>query len=98
MRLSIAAAPMVLSLLLGPGGFARAAGIPAAAWTPRTRWASTENLRVAVHGSSGEVRLLTEAPRDMKPSWSRTGSLLTFFRIRQVGPAILRPARFARSC
>jgi hypothetical protein len=77
-----------LPLLLAAGA-ARAAGSPAAAWTPPGRWASTENLRVAVHGSTGEVKLLTDAPRDMKPSWSRTGSLLTFFRIREVGPAIL---------
>jgi hypothetical protein len=48
------------------------------------RWASSDDLRITVHAYGQERRVLTSGD-DFKPSWSKTGSLLTFFHALQYG-------------
>jgi len=49
------------------------------------RWTCSDNLRIAVNGYGREKSVLTSDGNDFKPSWSRTGSLLTFFRALRYG-------------
>jgi Tol biopolymer transport system component len=44
------------------------------------RWAASYNLRIAVYAPDQPARILTSGHRDFKPVWSKTGSLLAFFR------------------
>lgn len=48
------------------------------------RWASSYNLQIAISGS-GQSRLVLTDGDDFKPSWSQTGSLITFFHTMQYG-------------
>jgi len=48
------------------------------------RWASSDNLRIAV-SAYGQSRVILTDGDDFKPSWSQTGSLLTFFHAMQYG-------------
>jgi Tol biopolymer transport system component len=49
------------------------------------RWTCSDNLRIAVNGYGQEKSVLTSGGNDFKPSWSRTGSRLTFFRALRYG-------------
>jgi len=55
--------------------------------TPVTneRWTCSDDLRIAVGGHGREKSVLTAGGNDFKPSWSRTGSELTFFRALRYG-------------
>ncbi len=54
--------------------------------TPITtaRWASSYNWRIAIT-ASGQPRLVLTDGDDFKPSWSQSGSLITFFHTMQYG-------------
>ena len=49
------------------------------------RWASSDDLRIAVNAYGQPKPLLTSGSADFKPVWSKTGSMLTFFRRLQGG-------------
>jgi Tol biopolymer transport system component len=44
------------------------------------RWASSVNLNISIDEYGKERKILTTGNRDFKPSWSKTGNMLTFFR------------------
>lgn len=44
------------------------------------RWAVSENLEIVIYSGESKERTVTSGHRDYKPSWSKTGSMLTFFR------------------
>lgn len=44
------------------------------------RWASSQNLQIAVNQQNKPQQTLTLGQKDFKPSWSKTGGRLTFFR------------------
>jgi len=48
------------------------------------RWASSYNWRIAIT-ASGQPRLVLTDGDDFKPSWSESGSLITFFHAMQYG-------------
>lgn len=48
------------------------------------RWASSYNLRIAITAST-QARLVLTDGDDFKPSWSKSGSLITFFHATQYG-------------
>ncbi len=48
------------------------------------RWASSYNLRIAISAANQPRLVLTDGD-DFKPSWSQTGSLITFFHTTQYG-------------
>ncbi len=48
------------------------------------RWASSDNLRIAINAYGQRKLILTDGD-DFKPSWSQTGSMLTFFHTMQYG-------------
>ncbi len=48
------------------------------------RWASSDNLRITV-SAYGQSRVILTDGDDFKPSWSESGSLLTFFHTMQYG-------------
>ncbi len=48
------------------------------------RWAASDELRITIHAYGQEPRRLTSGD-DFKPSWSRTGSMLTFFHALRYG-------------
>jgi Tol biopolymer transport system component len=71
-------------------GGAPAAGSPQAPLLETThvtdeRWASSDNLRITVNAYGRDRVFLTHGHDDYKPSWSKTGSLLTFFRTQSYG-------------
>jgi Tol biopolymer transport system component len=49
------------------------------------RWACSDNLRITVNETDGSKHYLTSDHADFKPSWSKTGSMLTFFRALEWG-------------
>jgi Tol biopolymer transport system component len=49
------------------------------------RWACSDELQITVNETDGTKHFLTSSHDDFKPSWSKTGSLLTFFRALQYG-------------
>jgi hypothetical protein len=49
------------------------------------RWAGSVNLDIGVYSWTGQLKLLTTNGNDFKPSWSRDGSMLTFFRAYRYG-------------
>jgi WD40-like Beta Propeller Repeat len=55
--------------------------------TPVTndRWTCSDDLRIAVTGQGRDKSVLTAGGNDFKPSWSRNGSELTFFRTLRYG-------------
>jgi Tol biopolymer transport system component len=48
-------------------------------------WASSENLNITINSGSGPPRFLTRSGKDFKPTWSKDGSMLTFFRTYRYG-------------
>jgi Tol biopolymer transport system component len=50
------------------------------------RWASSDDLRITVNQYGRDRLFLTQGHDDFKPSWSKTGSMLTFFRVVSYGP------------
>jgi hypothetical protein len=54
------------------------------------RWTSSHNLQVAIHQIGEQPEILTEGPLDFKPSWSKTGDVITFFRIIEYDPAMYK--------
>jgi Tol biopolymer transport system component len=62
------------------------ASAKASAQTISGRWASSDDARITVNTSRGERVFLTKGNWDFKPSWSKTGSMLVFFRLLEVGP------------
>src|SRR5512141_1155600 len=89
---------MALLLLSGCGASdeapPQARATPAATPTPTppiptaqapARWASSDNLRITVNETDGTKHDLTRDRADFKPSWSKTGSMLTFLRARAWG-------------
>lgn len=96
MQRAIRFTTVAFSLCLAGAAAAPVAQVAPSPAPPRlgARWASSEGYRIAVHERSGEVRLLTDAPRDLKPSWSPSGGLLTFFRLRETGPELLDFSRW----
>jgi Tol biopolymer transport system component len=51
------------------------------------RWASSDDLRITVNAYAQPKIFLTSGSADFKPVWSKTGSMLTFFRRLQGGSA-----------
>ena len=49
------------------------------------RWACSDDLQITVNDTDGTKHFLTTSHNDFKPSWSKTGSRLTFFRALQYG-------------
>jgi hypothetical protein len=49
------------------------------------RWASSTNLNITLHSSTGPNQVLTRSGNDFKPSWSPDGTRLTFFRAEKYG-------------
>ena len=49
------------------------------------RWASSENLEITVNRQDAPGITVTSGRRDFKPSWSKTGDMLTFFRFVSKG-------------
>ncbi|KYK22054.1 hypothetical protein AYK24_02695 [Thermoplasmatales archaeon SG8-52-4] len=45
------------------------------------RWASSENYEITINSTNGERIKLTRNHKDYKPSWSKDGRRLTFFRM-----------------
>jgi hypothetical protein len=45
------------------------------------RWVSSENLQICINSQNYEPILLTTGFEDYKPSWSKTGDKITFFRL-----------------
>jgi hypothetical protein len=85
---------LVLSLACCAGGRAGAPSSPAPAavhYLPdgavvtQERWACSDDLRIAVAGHGREKTVLTVGGNDFKPSWSKEGSELTFFRALRYG-------------
>jgi hypothetical protein len=99
-RMAVRAAGGVALLLVlpgcggsqGPDG-APAVSTPAVQYlpdgTPVTdeRWTCSDDLRIVVAGQGREKAVLTAGGNDFKPSWSRTGTELTFFRALRYGPS-----------
>ncbi len=44
------------------------------------RWASSENLEITINQHNAQKITVTSGHKDFKPSWSKTGDKLTFFR------------------
>ncbi len=57
---------------------------PAGAEVTPDRWASSDNLRITINAYGQRKQILTDGD-DFKPSWSKTGSMLTFFHALQYG-------------
>jgi Tol biopolymer transport system component len=96
MRQRLRAALMALPLLAGCGAGSehpsQAPTAPTMTPTPPipaapapARWACSDDLRITVNDTDGTKHHLTTGYQDFKPSWSKTGSLLTFFRALQFG-------------
>lgn len=49
------------------------------------RWVSSDNLRITINQHGRERQFLTRGHDDYKPTWSRSGSLLAFFRVVSYG-------------
>ncbi len=49
------------------------------------RWVSSENLEIVINSQYGERTVLTSGFEDFKPSWSKTGDKITFFRLLSGG-------------
>ncbi len=47
----------------------------------RERWASSENLEITINQQTAQKITVTSGHMDFKPSWSKTGDRLTFFRL-----------------
>ena len=48
-------------------------------------WASSENLQITINRQSAPKITVTSGHQDYKPSWSKTGERLTFFRFVSKG-------------
>ncbi len=93
------ASAVLLALLLfaGCGGGeapTQAAGTPRPTPVPTppipagkapARWACSDDLQITVNETDGSKHFLTTSHNDFKPSWSKTGSRLTFFHALQYG-------------
>lgn len=53
------------------------------------RWVSSENLEICINTQDNERIILTTGFRDYKPSWSKRGDKITFFRLLVDGPSTL---------
>ncbi len=62
---------------------------PEVPWMKMTdaRWASSTDLKIVIHQQDQDSIELTQGNYDFKPSWSKTGSMLTFFRLIKYGSA-----------
>ena len=49
------------------------------------RWASSENLQITINQQNTHTITVTSGHQDYKPSWSKTGDMLTFFRFVSKG-------------
>ena len=67
-----------------PGTRTLAPLLPAAHVTD-ARWVSSDNLRVTVNQDGRDRQFLTQGHDDFKPTWSKTGSRLAFFRALSYG-------------
>ncbi len=50
------------------------------------RWAASADLNISIQQQGKPHIYLTEANRDFKPSWSKSGSMIAFFRLLNYGP------------
>jgi hypothetical protein len=74
----------------GPGSSTRtpssAVGpLPPTSHVTDARWVSSDNLRITINQYGRERQFLTQGHDDYKPTWSRTGSMLAFFRVQSYG-------------
>jgi hypothetical protein len=82
---------LVLSVLLGASAgcghtsSARTELEPQYAPVAAGPWAASRDLSLALESAGADSRPVTDAHRDFKPSWSKTGSMLTFFRLVTYG-------------
>jgi len=53
--------------------------------TFQERWASSENLQITINQKNAQKITVTSGHKDFKPSWSKTGDRLTFFRFLSKG-------------
>jgi len=51
----------------------------------KERWASSENLQITINQQNTQKIALTSDHQDYKPTWSKTGDKLTFFRFVSKG-------------
>lgn len=50
------------------------------------RWVSSENFQIAINSQEYQRTVLTSGFKDYKPSWSKRGDKITFFRLLVDGP------------
>jgi hypothetical protein len=50
------------------------------------KWVSSENLQIVINSQGHQQTILTTGFRDYKPSWSKEGDRITFFRLIMDGP------------
>ena len=51
------------------------------------RWVSSENFQVTINTQDYQRTVLTSGYEDYKPSWSKKGDKITFFRLLEGGPS-----------
>ncbi len=49
------------------------------------RWASSEDFQITINKQNAQKTTVTSGHQDFKPSWSKTGDKLTFFRFVSKG-------------
>ncbi len=78
---------LILALVVGSeAGCSHAAPLPKEqAHVTEARWASSRNLEITLNAFGKAPVTLTRGFRDFKPSWSGTGTRLTFFRLLSAG-------------
>ncbi len=59
-------------------------------FTTNERWVCSINLSIAVNSSNSEPVFLTSGSYDYKPVWSKTGSMITFFRVTSYNGTVSR--------
>lgn len=55
------------------------------AYMTNERWCCSENLQIVINSQNSERILLTSRNQDYKPSWSKEGDKITFFRLLEGG-------------